>query len=45
MKVKDAMHRGTMCAEATTSVRRLAKQMRDKDIGGEVLRAVSAHHP
>ncbi len=33
MKVKDAMHRGATCAKPSTSLRTIAKCMRDDDIG------------
>ncbi|WP_342240807.1 CBS domain-containing protein [Inquilinus sp. OTU3971] len=39
MKVKDAMHNGAACVEATTSLREVARRMRDDDIGAIPVRA------
>jgi len=33
MKVKDVMHKGATCVAPTTSVKEIAKRMRDNDIG------------
>lgn len=39
MKVKDAMHKGSLCLEPSTPVRELAKRMRDSDVGAIPIRA------
>lgn len=39
MKVKDAMHKGATWVEATTSVRDVAKRMRESDVGAIPVRA------
>jgi CBS domain-containing protein len=39
MKVKDAMHKGTLCLEPGTPVKEIAKRMRDSDVGAIPIRA------
>jgi len=39
MKVKKVMHKGATCVEARTSVREIAKQMRDSDVGAIPIKA------
>jgi CBS domain-containing protein len=39
MKVKEVMHKGATCVEPTTSVREIAKRMRDADIGAIPVKA------
>jgi len=39
MKVREAMHKGSMCVEPTTSVKDIAKRMRDDDVGALPVRA------
>ena len=39
MKVKDVMHKGTTCVEPSTSVREIAKRMREGDIGAIPVKA------
>jgi len=39
MKVKEVMHKGATCVEPTTSIREIAKRMRDADIGAIPVKA------
>ena len=39
MKVKDVMHKGTTCVEPGTSVKEIAKRMREGDIGAIPVKA------
>ena len=39
MKVKDVMHKGTTCVEPSTSVREIAKRMREGDVGAIPVKA------
>ena len=41
MKVKDVMHSGATCVEPSTSVREVAKHMRDNDVGAIPVRSDS----
>jgi CBS domain-containing protein len=39
MKVKEVMHRGATCVEPNTSIKEIAKRMRDADVGAIPVRA------
>jgi len=39
MKVKDVMHKGATCVEPSTSVKEIAKRMRDEDVGAIPVKA------
>jgi CBS domain-containing protein len=39
MKVKDVMHTGAICVESSTSIRDIAKRMRDSDVGAIPIKA------
>jgi CBS domain-containing protein len=39
MKVKDVMHKGTLCVEVGTSVKEIAKRMRESDVGALPVKA------
>jgi CBS domain-containing protein len=39
MKVKDLMHTGAICVEPSTSVKEIAKRMRDDDVGALAVKA------
>ena len=41
MKVKDVMHKGATCVEPNTSVKEIAKRMRDDDVGAIPVKANS----